>query len=321
MDSEKNIDDSSCRACLCLGANNEIFSVHKATSLLYSDIFGSCFSIQVEPDDGLPNHICKKCLNKLLGFYKFKNVVVQNDLKLRETLKSQKKESLESKREDIPFEFLKCGIQIDKTPLETTPETNDPLRRDKTSIKDEIKRENNETFDDSIDDGLVDAYDECKDPKQPEINQSETKIAKYTHQCDICGKVLSCKSNLNQHIRTHTGDRRYACDICGKKFFKAEHVAVHRRTHTGERPHQFHSNERPFACSLCEKRFVTSSHLNIHIKQHNGDKSHRCIVCGKGFVRSEHLQGPHGDTHGAEAARLHPVLPRSTRRGATSGGT
>jgi uncharacterized Zn-finger protein len=36
----------------------------------------------------------------------------------------------------------------------------------------------------------------------------------YTY--DICGKGLSHNSNLQTHIRTHTGDKSYKCDICGK---------------------------------------------------------------------------------------------------------
>jgi KRAB domain-containing zinc finger protein len=38
------------------------------------------------------------------------------------------------------------------------------------------------------------------------------------YKCDICGKVFSRNSRLQQHITTHTGDKPYRCDKCGKGF-------------------------------------------------------------------------------------------------------
>ena len=38
------------------------------------------------------------------------------------------------------------------------------------------------------------------------------------YECDICGKTFSQNHQLQNHIRTHTGDKPYKCDICGKGF-------------------------------------------------------------------------------------------------------
>ncbi|XP_060006941.1 PR domain zinc finger protein 15 isoform X2 [Lagenorhynchus albirostris] len=48
--------------------------------------------------------------------------------------------------------------------------------------------------------------------------------------CPVCGKVFSCRSNMNKHLLTH-GDKKYTCEICGRRFFRVDvlrdHIHVH----------------------------------------------------------------------------------------------
>lgn len=51
--------------------------------------------------------------------------------------------------------------------------------------------------------------------------------------CSYCGKSFTQKSNLVEHIRTHTNDRPYECHICEKSFSQRSSLKVHVSIHLG----------------------------------------------------------------------------------------
>lgn len=91
--------------------------------------------------------------------------------------------------------------------------------------------------------------------------------AKKKYPCDLCDKSFDYKHVLQNHNRTHTGEKPYQCPQCHKRFTRDHHLKTHIRLHTGE---------KPFGCSVCHKRFVQVANLRRHERVHAGERLHHC---------------------------------------------
>ena len=108
------------------------------------------------------------------------------------------------------------------------------------------------------------------------------KIHDKSYQCEVCLKCFECKSHLDRHMRTHTGEKPYVCSVCDKRFARKDILQRHQATH---------SDERKYKCELCpdERYFKTKNHLSIHMQLHYEPK-HSCVHCNKKFHTSSNLK-------------------------------
>ncbi|KAI6178172.1 Zinc finger domain containing protein [Aphelenchoides besseyi] len=97
------------------------------------------------------------------------------------------------------------------------------------------------------------------------------------NQCLLCRRVLSCKSALQMHYRTHTGERPFKCKICQRAFTTKgnlkTHMGVHRAKHSlrgvgGPTPATLAASTLNHQCPICQKRFFSTQLLQQHIQQH-----------------------------------------------------
>lgn len=97
------------------------------------------------------------------------------------------------------------------------------------------------------------------------VDNIENKLIE-PNQCIICHRVLSCKSALQMHYRTHTGERPYRCKLCNRAFTTKgnlkTHMGVHRTKSSSRLMHQ---------CPVCHRQYPNSMILQQHIRSHTSE--------------------------------------------------
>uniref|UniRef100_A0A8C4R866 Zinc finger protein Pegasus n=1 Tax=Eptatretus burgeri TaxID=7764 RepID=A0A8C4R866_EPTBU len=74
-------------------------------------------------------------------------------------------------------------------------------------------------------------------------------------KCKFCEYACKGTARLEEHMRTHTGEKPYRCHLCSFASAYERHLEAHMRSHTGE---------KPYKCDLCAFRCSDRSNLSHH---------------------------------------------------------
>uniref|UniRef100_A0A8D0ED75 PR domain zinc finger protein 15 n=1 Tax=Salvator merianae TaxID=96440 RepID=A0A8D0ED75_SALMN len=148
--------------------------------------------------------------------------------------------------------------------------------------------------------------------KREDLEHSSENMVRYKKEpsgCPVCGKIFSCRSNMNKHLLTH-GDKKYTCEICGRKFFRVDvlrdHIHVHFKDIAIMDDHQreefigkigisseendensdgsVDSEPHKYSCKRCQLTFGRGKEYLKHIMEVHKEKGYGCSICNRRFA-------------------------------------
>ncbi|XP_065115991.1 PR domain zinc finger protein 15 isoform X1 [Paramisgurnus dabryanus] len=154
-----------------------------------------------------------------------------------------------------------------------------------------------------------------KNMKKEELEANGDEGSKYRKEpsaCPICGKVFSCRSNMNKHLLTH-GDKKYTCEICGRKFFRVDVLRDHIHVHfkdialmddqerqdfirkigismeesddsSDEEDEKNDPEHHKYSCKKCQVTFAKGRDYLKHIMEMHKEKGYNCTMCNRRFA-------------------------------------
>lgn len=284
---------------LCLNKSTFTVSLYGASpddenNFSLTSKIAECFELQMEPNDGLPNRICYKCLFKLNKCCKFKLQCIQNETRLRQITNRVSEMDNSNSSELSSYNYTNCQDS-------QKPKPEDYIVEDSVVM----------VVDPSLD---YDSSEESETTEQPENEPTERvntpdgepvpeSFFKNVFMCQYCDQAFISQEKCSEHEEQyHDPNLPYKCVECSLVFAERTQYVQHTK--------QVHGNDKPYHCPECEKCFGRRSDLRKHSIVHTGIRPYQCHFCLKSFSRNTNLS-KHLRIHAGHKPHVCPLCPRS----------
>ncbi|CAG9127464.1 unnamed protein product [Plutella xylostella] len=307
-----------CRLCLSKERLSPIFT-NASSSDKNSNILAMTTGLQININDGLPQHICSSCeelVNSSLNLRSQSQAAEQKLLAMGyrklETHIGADSHTLSpdsiSKVDDTTLGSFNTTLEIDSE-LDIKSLT-DFVEEDKSielqknttecNIKPKVEKECTVDITKSSRKERREAYLSLVEGQLNPKGPVTCKVCKKTVSswpsfvshaklhlgfkfvCEYCGKSFVSSTQLNRHCRSHHGmERNLRCSSCDYLALDNTQLVLHeRRVHTGE---------RPFACASCGAAYHSRRCLLQHLESHQTSATVQCEKCPQMFKSRRHL--------------------------------
>lgn len=285
----------------------------------------------MSPDDGLPPRVCDNCATRLLEAHILRQQIQRSHRSLMDHRKRDPDASNIEIVEDVMIVFKKGSekdVEVYNVKTIKEPSARNAKTTKKTT-KTETKHMKIESSGDGMEEMLLGETNAEEEEEEDGVSFLLSSVAPDTqsladtispaaaasksrmvekrrtlarkHECSVCQKAFSRKSNLVDHLRLHANMRPFECEICHATFVQMGNLKAHMRIHT---------KERPYECNICGKTYNQSGALKVHIRAHTNERNHKCETCGKGFTNASD-RNKHSRVHDEQSHFKCPECERS----------
>ena len=119
-------------------------------------------------------------------------------------------------------------------------------------------------------DGFLPSSPADSEPQTPRTPRYPSEAKTIHCPYEGCQKSFNRNARLQEHLRSHTGERPFNCEQCPKDFLRESHLKHHVKS--------AHTDERDYKCTWdnCDKSFATGTRLRRHQDAHKVKENYTC---------------------------------------------